>query len=219
MAAVFVIHRYGRQAPRLHCICIQMRALLFVVGIALGVLGTIAYGMFIATPPVPAPQTVVSHAPMTVSLDERFLTALMQRAVADGVVAAPGVDVPRTQVVAELRDGLIVVHANVEVLGQPTQGTITLRPVLDAGRLKIQVAETNLGSIVLPAMDQLLEQQINARIQPLLEGVPVIVTGVGVDPAHGLVLTCQVDLDRLDAQASAARSSLATRPSRAVDSK
>jgi len=68
-------------------------------------------------------------------------------------------------------------------------------------------------------MDQLLEQQINARLQPLLEGVPVIVTGVGVDPARGLVVTCQVDLDRLDAQASAARSSLATRPSGAVDSK
>jgi hypothetical protein len=174
-----------------------MRLLLVVVGIVLGVLGTIAYGVFVPTEPMPAPQPVISHAPMTVTLDARFLTALVQRAVGDGALQAPGVDVPRTQVEAELRDGLIVVHAKVEVLGQPTQGTVTLRPVLDAGRLRIQVADTNLGSIELPALDELLETQINDRVGALLDGLPVIVTGVGADAAHGLVVTCQVDLDRL----------------------
>jgi hypothetical protein len=186
-----------------------MRIVLLVVGIALGVLGTIGYGMFIATPPAPAPQPVIAHAPMTVSLDERFLTALMQRAVIDGAVAAPGVEVPRTQVRAELRNGLIVVHANVEVLGAPTQGSVTLRPVLEAGRLRVQVDDTNLGSIQLPAMDQLLETQINARVSSLLDGMPVTVTSVGIDPARGLVLTCQVDLDRLEQAAPAPQTSAA----------
>ena len=175
-----------------------MRVVLLLVGIALGVLGTIAYGMFVATPPAPAPQAVIQRAPMTVALDERFLTALMQRAVSEGVVGAPGVDVPRTQVHAELRPGLIVVHANVEVLGQPSEGTLTLRPVLQAGRLRIEASDMNLGSINLPAMDQMLEQQINNRLSSLLDGMPVTMTSVGVDPAHGLVVTCQVDLDKLE---------------------
>ena len=175
-----------------------MRFLLLVVGIALGALGMVAYGMFVATPAVPAPQPVITHAPMTVALDERFLTALMQRAVMNGAVAAPGVEVPRTQIRAELANDRIVVRANVEVLGQPTEGTITLRPILDAGRLRVRVVDTNLGSIQLPAMDELLETQINERVRSLLDGIPVNVTSVGLDPARGLVLTCQVDLDRLE---------------------
>jgi len=184
-----------------------MRFLLLLVGVAAGVLGTLAYGMFVATPPAPAPQVVpqavATHAPMTVALDERFLTAVMQRAVASGAVSAPGVEVPRTQVQAELRNGTILVHAGVEVLGQPTQGTVTLRPELVGGRLKMDVAEADLGQIQLPALDQVLETQINERLQSLLDGIPVTVTSVGTDPARGLVLTCQVDLDRLENAATA----------------
>jgi hypothetical protein len=186
-----------------------VRFVLLLVGIVLGVLGTVAYGMFVATPPVPAPQPVITHAPMTVALDERFLTAVMQRAVSDGAAAAPGVDVPRTQVSAELRNGLIVVHANVKVLGQPTDGEVTLRPVLEAGRLRFQVADTALGSIELPAIDQVLEAQLNDRIRSLLDGLPVTVTSVGIDPARGLVLTCQVDLDRLEQTMTVPRTSAA----------
>ena len=175
-----------------------MRFLLLLLGIVLGVAGTIAYGMFVATSEVPAPQAVATHAPMTVSLDERFLTAVMQRAVSDGTVTAPGVDVPRTQVKAELGNGVIVVHANVEVLGQPTRGTVTLQPQLDAGRLRVAVVETNLGSIQLPAMDELVETQINNRVASLLDGLPVTVTGVAIVRGRGLVVTCNVDLERLD---------------------
>lgn len=179
-----------------------MRFLLLVVGIALGVLGTVAYGMFVATAPVPAPQPVISHAPMTVALDERFLTALVQRALANGAVEAPGVDVPRTQIDATFGKGVIIVRANVEVLGQPSEGTVTLRPVLDAGRLRFQVAETNLGTIELPAIDEVLETQINERVGYLLDGLPVTVTSVAADPAYGLMVTCQVDLDRLQQAAT-----------------
>ena len=75
---------------------------------------------------------------------------------------------------------------------------LTLSRPLDAGRLRIEVVETNLGSIVLPAMDQLLETQINDRVRLLLDGIPVTVTGVAIDPARGLVVTCQVDLERLE---------------------
>ncbi len=174
-----------------------MRLVLFVVGIVVGIVGTIAYGMFVATAPVPAAKPVISQAPMTVTLDERFLTALVQRAVADGAVQAPGVEVPRTQVDARVTGAGILVRANVEVLGQPTKGTITLRPVLDAGRLRFEVVETNLGAIELPAMDELLETQVNQRVGSLLDGLPVTITNVGVDPARGLVVATQVDLDRL----------------------
>jgi uncharacterized protein YpmS len=178
-----------------------VRFLLLVLGVVLGVAGTVAYGMFVATAPVPVAQLVPTRAPMTVTLDESFLTALLQRALADTpATTVPGVAVPKTQVRAELRGDTIVVHAAVEVLGAPTEGTITMQPVLRDGRLAIDVMETNLGSIVLPAMDRVLDDQINARVHSLLDGMPVTVTGVSIDPARGLVVTCQVDLDQLERQ-------------------
>lgn len=175
-----------------------MRAVLFVLGIVVGVIGMVGYGVFEGSGSVPAPQPLPAHAPLTVTLDANVLTALVQRAIADAPVAnMPGVAVPKTQVRADLHGDLIVVHASVEVLGAPTEGTVTLRPVLRAGRLAIDVVETNLGSIALPAMDDVLARQINARLQPLFDGLPVTVSGVGVEAGRGLVLTCQVDLQQL----------------------
>lgn len=179
-----------------------MRVLLLLLGIVLGVVGTVAYGVFVATPPVPAPRPVIAQAPVTVALDERFVTALVQRAVADGAAQAPGVDVPRTQVAAHLGDGVIDVRASVEVLGQPTTGTITLRPVLHDRRLRFEVIETNLGTIQLPAIDQVLEAQLDERVGSLLDGLPVTVTSVGIEPSRGLIVTTQVDLERLEADAA-----------------
>ena len=47
---------------------------------------------------------------MTLTLDESFLTAVMQRALADAPATnVPGVAVPKTQVRAELKGDLIVV--------------------------------------------------------------------------------------------------------------
>lgn len=180
-----------------------VRFVTFVLGLVLGVLGTVAYGMFVATGPGPAPMPVATHAPVTVTLDESFLTALMQRAMAAPAAnTVPGVDVPKTNVRAELRGDLIVVHASVNVLGAPTEGTVSMRPVLRSGKLAIDVVETNLGSIALPALDQVLDQQINARLQSLLDGMPVTVTGVGVEPGRGLSVTGQVNLDQLERQTS-----------------
>ncbi|HTL31935.1 MAG TPA: hypothetical protein VL326_02355 [Kofleriaceae bacterium] len=181
----------------------SVRFVIFLFGIVLGVAGTLAYGMFVVSGPGPLPTPVATHAPVTVTLDESFLTALMQRAIADApATKVPGVDVSKTRVRAELRGDMIVVHASVNVLGAPTEGTVSMRPVLRNGRLAIDVVETNLGAIALPAMDQVLDKQINARVQSLLDGMPVTVTGVGVDPGRGLAVTCQVDLDRLETQTS-----------------
>ena len=185
-----------------------VRFVMLVLGIVLGVLGTVAYGMFVATEPVPVARPVPTHAPVTLTLDESFLTAVIQRAIADGSAGSmPGVAVPKTQVRAELKGDLIVVHASVEVLGAPTEGTVSLRPALRSGRLALDVVETNLGSIALPAMDQVLDKQINARVQSLLDGVPVTVTGFGVEPGRGLSVTGQVDLERLEQQAPQAQAS------------
>lgn len=179
-----------------------MRVVLLVIGFLLGVGATLGYGMFVATHHVPAPQPIAQRAPMTVTLDESFLTALMQRAAIAETVSAPGVAVPRTQVRAELHDDLIVMHAAVEVLGQSTEGTVSMRPVLSNGKLKIDVVETNLGAISLPAMDDVLARQINDRLGSLLQDMPVTVTGVRVEPYRGLTVTCQVDLEQLEQQTS-----------------
>jgi uncharacterized protein YpmS len=172
-----------------------MRFILFVLGIALGIAGTLAYVLFASSAePAPVAQALPANPSITVTLGEPFLTALVRR----GTVETPGVSVPRTALRAELRDDTIIVHANVEVLGQPTDSSTVLRPLVRNGRLGIDVVETHVGSLPMPAMDQLLDKQINARIASLLDGMPVTITGVKVERDRGLVVSCQVDLDRLE---------------------
>jgi uncharacterized protein YpmS len=172
-----------------------VRFLLFLFGIAVGVAATLAYAMFAQ----PAPESVASapapqpSAPLTLTLGADFLTALVQRAV----IEAPGVSVPRTQVRVELRDDTILVHANVEVLGQPTDGTAVLRPGLRDGKFRVDVVSTHVGAIPLPAFEQLLEKQIDQRVQSLLAGMHVTITGVSIDHAKGLTISCRVDVDKL----------------------
>ena len=177
-----------------------MRLLLFLFGIALGVAGTLGYAVFAHPAVEPSTQPLPANQPIAVTLGENFLTGILQRAVLD----TPGVTVPRSALRAELRDDTIVVHANVEVLGKATDGRAVLHPVLRNGHLAIDVAETNLGTLELPALEQVLDKQINARINSLLAGMPVTVTGVKVEREHGLTIVCQVDLDKLNT-AQAAR--------------
>ena len=91
------------------------------------------------------------------------------------------------------------VQAAVKVLDQTTDGTVTLRPQLaGGGKLRIEVVNTNLGTIQLPGLDETIAQQINERLHSLLRDLPVVVTGVSVDPVRGLTVTCQVDLQQLE---------------------
>ncbi len=180
-----------------------MRLLLFVFGIVLGVAGTLAYAMSATGASVSA----VSMAPVlpanpqiTVTLGGDFLTAIVRRAV----LQTPGVAVARTQLATVLHDDTIVVHANVDVLGRTAEGSATLRPVVRDGRLRIDVLATSLGAMPIPAMDQVFEREINARLESLLAGMPVTITGATVDRARGLTITCDVDLARLDLGATAA---------------
>lgn len=177
-----------------------MRFVLFVFGIVLGVAGTLAYTMFVVNPaPAPLPQVLPPDPPITVTLGESFLTAMVRR----GALDTPGFTIPGSALRAEPIDGAIVVHATVDVLGQTTEGTVTLRPIIAGGRLRVAVIATDLGSVPLPAMDRLLEAQIDARVQSLLAGLPVTVTGVRVERGRGLVVTCEVDLKRLEQRARA----------------
>ena len=182
-----------------------MRLFLLVLGIALGVAGTLAYGVFIGTEPAPTARPVASHAPVTASVNETLLTAIVQR-IAVGAPGVNGVDVQRTRVRAEIVNDTIVVHAAVKLFEQTTNGTVTLRPVLGSGgTLRIDVVNTNLGTIQLPGVDAAIATQINERLHALLKDLPVVVTGVSVDPVRGLTVTGQVNLQELENAALSAR--------------
>jgi hypothetical protein len=177
-----------------------MRLLLFLFGIALGVAGTLAYAMFAngtAAEVVAVAQPLPPDPPITITLGEPFLTGIVRHAALE----TPGVAVPPTQLRTELRDDTIIVHANVDVLGQATDAMATLRPVLRDGQLRIDVVKTSVGTMPIPALEQVLEKQINARVQSLLAAMPATITGVAMDHARGLTITCDVDLDKLDRHA------------------
>src|SRR5688572_22724310 len=128
-----------------------MRFVVFLLGLILGVAGAIAYMMFFTTEPsATASQPVLGEAPITVSLGERFLTGVVQRAgkVADAN-APQGVELSAAKLRVEPRAGVLALHASVQVLGKETTGTALLRPVLKDGKLVIEVVETNLGSLPL----------------------------------------------------------------------
>jgi hypothetical protein len=174
-----------------------MRLLLFLFGIALGVAGTLAYAMFAngtRQEAVTIAQPLPPNPPISIRLGEPFLTGIVRHAAAE----TPGVAVAPTQLRTELRDDTIIVHANVDVLGQPTDATATLRPMVRDGQLHIDVVKTSVGTMPVPALDQVIEKQINARVQTLLAAMPATITGVEIDHAHGLTITAAVDLDKLD---------------------
>src|SRR4051812_41068186 len=162
-----------------------MRFVLFLLGLAFGVAGTLAYAMFFAPAAQPAlALPLPANPPVTLTLGQSFLTALVRRA-------------SNTDLRTELKDGAIVVHANMEVLGQPTDGTAELRPVLRDGQLQIDVVGTNVGAVPVPQLQDTVAKQINARVHSLLEGMPVTITGVQVDREHGMTITCDVDVNQL----------------------
>jgi hypothetical protein len=177
-----------------------MRLVLFLFGIALGVAGTLAYAMFAEgarAPVVAVAQPLPPNPPISIRLGEPFLTGIVRHAAAE----TPGVAVPPGQpgqLRVELRDDAIIVHANVAVLGQGTDATATLRPLVRDGQLHIDVVKTSVGTMPVPALEQMLEKQINSRVQTLLASMPATITGVEIDHAHGLTITCDVDLDKLD---------------------
>jgi len=173
-----------------------MRLLLFLFGIALGVAGTLAYAMFEGThtPVVAVAQPLPPNPPISIRLGEPFLTGIVRHAAAE----TPGVAVPPTQLRTELRDDAIIVHANVDVLGQTTDATATLHPTVRDGQLHIDVVKTSVGTMPVPQLEQMIEKQINTRVQTLLASLPATITGVEIDHAHGLTVTADVDLDKLD---------------------
>jgi uncharacterized protein YpmS len=162
-----------------------MRFVLFLFGIAIGVAGTLAYAMFLAPQSQPAVALPLpTNPPVTLTLGQSFLTELVRHA-------------SHTDLRTELKEDAIVVHANMEVLGQATDGTAELRPVLRDGQLQIDVVGTNVGAIPVPQLQDTVAKQINARVHSLLEGMPVTITGVHVDREHGMTITCDVDVTQL----------------------
>ncbi len=169
-----------------------MRILLLLLGFALGVASTLAYATFASPSQVPEPVALESDPQLSVTLGEPLVTELIKRAIAE----TPGVSArPDLRVV--LRDDAIAIDASVDVLGQRANGTALLRPKVDGGRLRIEVVETNLGTLQLPPLEGILEKQINARIASLLAGMPVTFTGARVERTRGLTLTCRVDVASL----------------------
>jgi uncharacterized protein YpmS len=171
-----------------------MRFLLLVLGIALGVAGTLAYATFASPSQVPPTAALPADPQLTVTLGDRLVSEIVRRSV----LQTPGLGGTKPALAVTLRDDLIVVDATVDVLGKRASGTATLRPKLEGGRLRIDVVETNLGTLPMPPLEQILENQINTRIAALLVGMPVTFTGVRVDRTRGLTVTCRVDLAALD---------------------
>lgn len=174
-----------------------MRFLLLVLGIALGVAGTLAYATFASPSQGPSPGSLPADPQLTVTLGDRLITEIVRRSVLD----APALRGTRPDLAVSLRDDLIVIDATLDVLGKRARGGATLRPKLESGRLRIDVIETNLGTLPMPPLQPILEARINARIAALLAGLPVTFTGARVDRTRGLTVTCRVDLAALDLDA------------------
>lgn len=168
-----------------------MRFLVFVLGVALGVAGTLVLLLFRAPPAMPpAPTTAApsSEPQLSVMLGEQFLTEVIRRSARDMEAGVAGVQIePDLRV--ELRDDSVVIHSVAEVLGQKTNATAVLQPVLRDDKLRIDVVRTDVGALPIPAMENVLERAVNARIASLFDGVPVHITGVRVDRVRGLTIT------------------------------
>lgn len=171
----------------------RMRFLLLSLGFALGVSSTLVYATFASPSEVPVTAPLEQDPQLSLTLGEPLVAAIIERAVAE----APGLGA-RPKLKISLRDDAILVDVGVEVLGQQASGTATLRPKIERGRLRIDVVETNLGTLPIPPLEQVLEKQINARIASLLAGMPVTFTGARIDRTRGLTVTCRVDVASIE---------------------
>ena len=164
-----------------------MRFVLLVIGFVLGVGSALAYAWFAGASPedTAAPTPARPDPPMSVALGEPFLTALLRTGRS-----------PLGDVTVKAGDGVLVVNGTVDVLGRPTAASATLRPVVRAGELHVDVVQTELADLPVP-MEQALEQQMNQRIRSLLVDLPVTITGVSVVPHRGVIVTCEVDVSAL----------------------
>lgn len=173
-----------------------MRALMLVLGFLLGVASALAYAMFVARPPeVTTPAADITDAPVMVTFDDQVVTGLIRRAAQD----SHDLGVAPASLSAELRDDTIIVHAAVDVLGGRTDGTVVLHPTIVSGKLHVEVVKASLGSMPLPALEQLVEDQIDKRVGALIAGLPITLTGVRVEHSRGLIVECRVDFDHLTA--------------------
>jgi uncharacterized protein YpmS len=170
-----------------------VRFLILVFGFALGVGSTLVYSAFASPSQLPAPTPLETDPQLSVTIGEPLVAELIKRSVAE----APGLAV-KPQIAVALRDDAIAVDASVDVLGRKASGTAILRPVIEGGKLRIQIASTNLGSLNLPPLEAMLEKQMNARINSLLSSMPVTFTGARVDAQRGLTVTCRVDVASLE---------------------
>lgn len=181
------------EAPALHDTAV-VRFLILVFGFALGVASTLIYAAFANPSQAPAPTPLEANPQLSVTIGEPLLAELVKRAIAE----APGVGAKPT-IQVSLRDDAIAVDASVDVLGRRARGTALLRPTVVNGKLKIAIASTSLGALQIPALESVIEKQLDARIgslAPTLAGLQVTVTGARVDRT-GLTLTCRVDLAAL----------------------
>ena len=169
-----------------------MRLFIFIFGIVVGAAGAIAYSLFYRPAPravaVVAPAPLPSEPALSVTLGPRVIDEVVRVAARDASTAAPAHDV-RT----EVRNGVIVVEGELELLGQPSHASAVLRPVLEGGQLRVDVVESSVGAMPVPMLEHVLEQQLDSRVRSLMDGVPITLTGVHVDPAHGVTLTADVD--------------------------
>ncbi len=171
-----------------------MRFFTFLVGVIFGVGGAVAYMVFAAPMAPPPPSAALpKDPPLSVTFGESLITDLLKHST----VRAPGVEIPPGALRAELRDGVIVIHADVDIVGQSSRGSAVVRPLLRDGRIAFEVVETTLGVLPLPQLESLVNQQVNARLQGVLNLLPVQITGIRVEQATGITVSCQVDLARL----------------------
>jgi len=170
-----------------------MKFVVFLLGLVLGIAGTLAYATFAGSSRLPAP-AVLEHDPqLSVTLGEPLVTELIKRSVEDAAGAGA-----RPDLRVRLQDDAILLDADLDVLGRRGHGTATLWPAIKDGKLRIEVAKASLGDLAMPALEQVLEKQINRRIRSLLAGMPVTFTGARVIAGTGFVITCRVDVASLD---------------------
>jgi hypothetical protein len=172
------------------------RLLTVLVGVALGGGAVMLYMLLVPAEPTArvapsTPQAPPVHPPMSVTLGEPFLTAIARDALGNAAELPSIRDVR-----VESGHGELIVRGTFDVLGNPVAGSATLRPVVDAGELHIEVVRTEFGQLPVP-LERVIEQQINRRLSGLFADLPVSITGVSIGWRRGMTVTCDVALDQL----------------------
>ncbi len=155
------------------------------------VVGIIAGSLFAVSRPQPPAPSLLSQSggnpDLEIVLTPGLLTSLLQQSIAQG--QAP---LPLRHVQVSTSANRLTVRGEIEIAGQSVPASVDFQPMVQAGRLTMDVTGAQLASIPVPRdLGQLADGPINRQLTAATGGLPATILAANAGP-DGLAIVARL---------------------------